>query len=145
MLTKVNIGLCISLEILTNETYNTYQCNHIELLKCTYKDMRIYISCILQKIIQPFFSVLQICFILKNQSIREKLRRERKYLSRCCTQEFSSDYEPFKDYQFQVQRNHNRPFFKEMTSWTALLMHIGMMTTFQTKYIYKANMFVFLL
>ena len=42
-------------------------------------------------------------------------------------------------------RNHNRIVFEEMSSWTALTMHLGMKTTFKTKYIFKANMLGILL
>ena len=31
--------------------------------------------------------------------------------------------------------NHNRVVFEEMSSWTALTVHRGIKTTFQTKYI----------
>ena len=36
--------------------------------------------------------------------------------------------------------NHNRIVFEEMSSWTALTMHLGIKTTFLTKYM-KANIF----
>ena len=36
--------------------------------------------------------------------------------------------------KYTALRNHNRIVFEEMSSWTALTMHLGMKTTFYTKY-----------
>ena len=41
--------------------------------------------------------------------------------------------------------NHNRVVFKGMSSWTALTMHLGMQTTFQSKYMKSKYVRIFIM
>ena len=46
--------------------------------------------------------------------------------------------------QGTASRNHNRIVFQEMSSWTPLTMYLGMKTAFQTKYIKRKYVRIFI-
>ena len=54
-------------------------------------------------------------------------------------------HEPFFIHCYTGLCNHNRIVFKEMSSWTALLVHLGMKKTFQTKYKNSKHVRIFII